>query len=111
MTRIAYLAHPYGGKPENLARARRWLRWLNRTHFPGTAFVAPWIDWCEAVRETAENRTAGTGLGCAEVKRIGLVYLVGGSVSPGMRDEMAHASEVVDLTHMGEEPPDAKEQP
>lgn len=103
--KIAWMSHPYGGKKENLARARRWLRFLNRTHFPSVAFVAPWIDWCEAVPETPENRKEGIALDCREVARIGSVWMVGGQVSEGMAEESLHASEVHDLTWMGEEPP------
>ncbi len=102
---LCYMAHAYGGNPENLARAQRWLRYLNRKHFPVNVFVAPWIEWCIAVPETPENRAAGLAMDIAEVARCDAIWLVGGRISDGMRTEMAHAKVVVDLTHLGDEPP------
>ncbi len=99
-TLLCYMAHPYGGKPENLRRARAVLRHLNATHFPIRAFIAPWIDWCEAVPETPENRAAGLGLDCAEVARCDEMWLVGGHASAGMRVESDAARMVVNALHL-----------
>ncbi len=54
MREVYYLAHPVRTGPglaENLANARRWLRWLFEND-PTRAYIAPWIaeveSWIEA---------------------------------------------------------------
>ncbi len=84
---VVYVAHPYGGDPANLARARRWVRWLNREFFPRYAFIAPWIDVCDGVPETPWNRTAGIAFASREVAKADELWMVGGRVSDGMKDE------------------------
>lgn len=58
MTLKFYMAHPYQGKPENLVRARAWLKWLNEA-VDDAVFVAPWIEECEKGQETPESRADG----------------------------------------------------
>lgn len=109
---VAYVAHPVSGDvTANLARALRWLHWLS-SGAPTTAFIAPWIaglmsgddDSDPAVRARAIDHCATV------VKRCDCIILCGGRVSAGMaieRDAMIVAGgKVVDLTHLGEEPPE-----
>jgi hypothetical protein len=57
--RLAYLAHPIGAPSpgevlENVARARRWLRYLARQAFlkdEPRIFVAPYLEWIGALDE------------------------------------------------------------
>jgi hypothetical protein len=101
---LVYLAHPYGGFLGNLARARRWLRWAWQNH-PEYNFLAPWIDACFCLPETPENRAQGLAFGTQIVGLCDELWLVGGAISVGMRAEMQAAKRVVDLTHLGPEPP------
>lgn len=103
--KIAYVAHKYGGDPKNLDRADRWVSWLFRTHFPTYGFVAPWISVCRSIPETPENREMGLAFDCQLVAQADEIWLVGGTISDGMRREAACAKVVVDLTHLGDEPP------
>lgn len=109
VARLLYLAHPVRGDvPGNLARARRWLRWLRTNAHPEAAIIAPWLldievlgedDGDPAQRERALQR-------CELVaQRCDVVVLVGGRISEGMRREAAAAPAIVDLTYLGEEPP------
>lgn len=115
--KVAHVSHPYGGRPENLARAKRWLAWLRRRH-PEIVFIAPWIEMCEAMPETPELRAYGLRCNCEVISRCDLFYMVGGRVSPGMLTELNAAvfeqglapdlsgREIIDLTHLGFEPPE-----
>lgn len=108
--RIAYMMHPYGGRRENLERAKRWFRWLIKT-FPDVQFTAPWILWCETLEETPENRARGIAFDLESIRRSDEAWLVGGEVSAGMGIESREASErgkrIVDLTILGDEPPES----
>jgi hypothetical protein len=42
-----YVSHPYGGQAENLARVKRWLRFLHAIH-PEWTLVCSWVAWAEA---------------------------------------------------------------
>ena len=107
---IGYMAHPVGGAVENnLARARRWLKYLNSVG-ENAIYIAPWIVECEiyddndpAQRESSLRRV------CEVIKRCDFIALVGGRGSAGMAREAAVAVlagvEVIDLTGLGEEPP------
>lgn len=106
--RLVYLAHPYGGNPENLARAKRWLAWAIR-EYPGCAFVANWILEGELFPETPEERKAGLRRDEAVLARCDELWLVGGEVSPGMEAEaqaaMRNGVHVHDRHYLGKEPP------
>ena len=108
--KLIYLAHPVRGDVlGNLARAKRWWRWIE-TSFPDTVVIAPWITVCEIFDDADEaQRMAGLRRGCAVVVRCDEIWLVGGRVSNGMRVELEAAAmtkvKVVDLTRLGEEPP------
>lgn len=89
----------------NRARAQRWCSWAARQ---GVSPCATWIV-LSAWDETPENRALGLACDFAAIERCDELWLVGGRVSPGMAAEAEHARQhgvvVVDLTHMGEEPP------
>lgn len=108
--KLVYVAHPYGGDPENLARARRWLAWLlGHPDFAGCGFVADWILTCELLVETVDNRSRGLEVDLELVRRCDVLVLVGGRVSPGMEQELliarAHRKGIIDLTDLGPVPP------
>lgn len=109
--RLAYIAHPLGSCPDreaNRARAARWCAWAARQ---GVSPVATWIVLSSQWDESEENRALGLACDVAAIERCDELWLVGGRVSPGMAIESAaaveSAVEVVDLTHLGEEPPAA----
>jgi hypothetical protein len=114
---VAYLAHPVSaptteGVAANLARARRWLRWfVEHTDF---AICAPWIPYVETLDEI-EHRARGIRDDLAMVGRCDVIFLVGGRISEGMREERewAHRLElgICTLVELGEEPPDADATP
>lgn len=104
---VLYLAHPVAGDvAANLARAKRWLLWARRA-FATCAVIAPWItdldmgdDDCDpAQREQALLRDEAVARACDAV------MLVGGCVTDGMRREATVAKRLIDLTVLGEEPP------
>lgn len=107
--RVFYMAHPIAGDVAgNLARAKRWLAYLLE-ELPGIIVIAPWIHDLEALplrdgepadRARGLERCAATAAICDGV------VLVGGRISQGMALEAARAREVLDLTHLGPEPPD-----
>lgn len=110
MTPVCYVAHPYGGDPANLTRARRWLHWCIRW-FPGRAFLAPWLEECAGGPETPEGRELGLEHDRAIVRLCDEVWWVGGRVSEGMMVEARTLWDywrepcVRDLTGIGAEPP------
>jgi hypothetical protein len=111
---IVCMAHPLGaptaeGITANLARARRWFKWLLET-FPNVDFGANWILWCESLDDmNPEHRARGLAFDDEEIKRMDGFWMVGGRVSSGMargRDlALSLGKPVVDLTALGEEPP------
>lgn len=107
--KVWYMAHPVAGDvPGNIARAKRWFRWLVKAVPGDVCVIAPWLEtleWCAeddgdpAVRERAMQRNVVLANLCDAV------VLVGGRVSAGMQREADAAKEVRDLTCLGEEPP------
>jgi hypothetical protein len=76
---VAYLAHPVrGAVAENLARAKRWLSYLQRT-YPDRVFIAPWIlsielgedDSDEVQRAQGIVRMAAVAARCHELWAVG----------------------------------------
>ncbi len=109
--KVAYLAHPVGGDVlANLAKAKRWVRWLEETHLPHVAINAPWITECEIWDDDdPQQRADGMARDREIMIRCDLIILAGGKISNGMAGELRAAKlagmEVIDLTHLGEEPP------
>ena len=107
---VIYLAHPLSGDvAANLARAQRWVRYLETEHC--VAVVASWITECQIWDDdNAEHRAAGLRRDCAVLARCDEVWLVGGRISNGMAYEAAYARQceipVVDMTSLGDEPPE-----
>lgn len=104
--KLIYVAHPFGGDRANLERARRWYLWLVR-EFPRNAYECSWIvsgelldDDDPQVREDAIARA------CEIASRCDAVLLVGGHVANGMRREADAGKAVLDLTAIGDEPPE-----
>ena len=110
--RVVYLAHPLSGDViGNLASAKRWVRWVE-TAYPDFAVVASWIVECEIWDDSdPEHRAAGLARDLAVIERCESLVLVGGRVSEGMAAEqrwaMSRGIPVLDLTHLGAEPPSA----
>lgn len=107
--RVAYMAHPFGGDPANLARAKRWLRYLVRAN-PHIDFCAPWIPLCEVLNDASPlERERMLSFDCRIVAVCHAIFLVGGRISAGMQKELEAAWDakipIVDLNSLGEEPP------
>lgn len=99
MTRpLVYMAHPYGGKPENLELAKEFLVGLRR-RYTDHNIIAPWITLCELMPETPENRELALA-DCEEIaSRCDEVWLVGEEgVTEGMKRETKRARKVCDFT-------------
>lgn len=111
---VLYVAHPLGaptkeGIQANIARAKRWLRWLC-DHDTRHAFAIPWLPYAEALDDLIpEHRERGLRDGKEMIKRHDGIVLVGGRMSTGMVQDNAAMRErgrpCVDLLHLGEEPP------
>lgn len=125
--RVVYVAHPVGaetiaGVAQNLARAKRWYLWLLES-YPGLAFNMNWAVDVEVYLNRGVDANVCGGEGDHPTRALGLLrddaviktchemILVGGRVSAGMRRALDVAGEeyqtVYDLTHLGDEPPDA----
>lgn len=89
--KVVYMAHPVSGDiPGNLAKARRWVRFLERTY--DVAVVASWITECEIWDDTnPAHRAAGLKRDLAVLRRCDELWLVGPQISKGMRFEAEHA--------------------
>lgn len=111
---VAYVAHPVGGDVAgNLARAKRWLRWLIRNH-RDVSFVVPWLPYCEVLDDAdPEQRARGMADGEAVLRRCDVIVLVGGHLSTGMEAELLLAQRVglrcINHLPLGEEPPSEAE--
>jgi hypothetical protein len=105
--RLVYMAHPFRGDLTALSRARRWYRWLHgalHASVGGMGVLAPWIVAADVLSDV-EERAAAMECNVEVVRRCDVVVLVGGEISPGMRDEAGAARAVLDLTSLGLEPP------
>lgn len=109
---VYYMCHPLGAAtPEatraNLRRAMRWLTCLRKS-FPIVTIIAPWIASVLAGDDDADpaQRAAGIEDAKAVVQLCAGVILVGGRVSRWMRIEWHASRSAIDLTHLGDEPPD-----
>jgi hypothetical protein len=112
--RVIYLAHPVGaatpdGIKANLARAKRWYRWIAKSF--NVSIVADWLTICEVLDDANQaDRDHGLDMDIAAIERCDELWLVGGRISNGMGLERDAAEDfnlrIVDLTFLGEEPPD-----
>lgn len=108
--RVIYLCHPVSGDVENnLARARRWVRWIYDTQ-PGVAVLCMWVIDCEVLDDSnPAHRAVGLEHDFAILERCDEVWAVGGRLSSGMLMEIEHGLghnvPFLDLTQLGEEPP------
>lgn len=112
---IRYMAHPVRPLPgetldANVERALRWLEWALR-RWPRDATIAPWLSEV-ALFDESDDRERELGLRRCElvVARCDELILCGGRISSGMRRERKVADyegiNVVDLTPLGDEPPE-----
>jgi hypothetical protein len=92
---LIYMAHPV--RPiegetlaGNIERAEAWLRWCHE-RCPAWIVIAPWLAELRAYGVSEEGERAQRETGMARqlevVRRCDGVLLVGGRVSPGMREE------------------------
>ena len=111
-----YMAHPVAGAVKfNLAKARLWLRWLAESREEPTNVIAPWITACEIWDDTnPEERAARIECCKATIELCAEIWFVGGKIQSGGESERRHAMKhgvtVVDVTCMGEWPPDVTEE-
>jgi hypothetical protein len=89
-----YLSCPYQGKPENLERALRWMRWL-ADHRPGDTIVASWILWAQLGLYAGKEDEAMAAC-MAEIRTCDVFALAGiphGSpLTSGTTTELAYAT-------------------
>jgi hypothetical protein len=109
--KVFYVAHPVSGDVDgNIKRAFQWLRWLRRQD-SRSAYQAPWIAAILSGEDDSDPRARERGLlDCeATAAKCDGIVLVGGRISVGMARErdacIAGGGVVVNLTHLGEEPP------
>lgn len=112
---MIFLAHPLGansktGVQENLQRAMLWYRWACDTYWPMAMFEATWMLNCLVYNDAdGEQRRRGIERNFGVLMRCDALWLVGGRVSAGMREEAvfttALGKPIFDLTHLGDEPP------
>ncbi len=108
---VAWMAHPLAGDiPGNIAKAKRWMRWLIRAFH--IDFAADWILWCEILDDNdPAERARGIKFCQTMVSKVDAYWMVGGRISNGMATELEAAKEhkkfILDLTFMGSEPPDS----
>ncbi|UCC74945.1 MAG: hypothetical protein JSV86_10465 [Gemmatimonadota bacterium] len=120
--RVVYVAAPLGADTEeevqsNLARALRWYRWACDTQLD-CAFVMNWyVDILVypgadvgPFRDANDDRQHGLLRDDAVIRACDEYWMVGGRVSGGMGRGRHTARQagtaVVDLTHLGPEPPE-----
>lgn len=110
---VWYFAHPVGNArltsatvAENIARAKRWLRWLIDRE-PAVAFAAPWIPHVECIGSdgTAAQRARGLRDDISVANLCDGIVLCGGEITAGMIHELEVCDVVCDLTCLGLEPP------
>jgi hypothetical protein len=113
--KLAFLAHPLGaptraGIHANLERAIRWYKWACDAFWPSHVFEATWMLNCQVFDDADdEQRLRGIERNFAALMRCDSLWLVGGRVSSGMRDEAVFMAgigkPIFDFTHLGDEPP------
>lgn len=114
---VCYVAHPIGapikeGVAANLARAKRWLRFLQKT-YPERAFIAPYLDWIEICGDDdgkPEERERGLLRGCAVAAHCDEFWPVGCGVegmTKGMTRELGASGRVCGHYLSFVEPPEA----
>lgn len=91
---------------ENVQRLGRWLAWLRKT-WPQITFIAPWAADLLLGADDADPEQRERGLIDCEtvVPLCAGVVLVGGRIGSGGMRERAVARNVVDMLHLGAEPP------
>ena len=91
---IVYVAHPYGGKRDNLESALAWLRFLRDT-FDDLDFTAPWIANCIAdpFEDDVATRARALMFDCEMVRRCDQLWAVGERITHGMSEEIDAAIE------------------
>jgi hypothetical protein len=99
--KLVFVSHPHDSNARPLAK--RWVAWVAETAVP----VADWIILAEVW--DAGQRDRYRALAAEWVRRCDELWLVGGRITDGMRAEVEaaqkHGVAVVDLTHLGSEPP------
>ncbi len=104
--KLIYVAHPFGGDPANLQRARRWYFWLV-TEFPRNAYECSWIVSSEVLDDSDPFvRRAALERDFEIVRKCDALLFVGGDITEGMRAEAQLARVVLDLSMIGDEPPE-----
>jgi hypothetical protein len=110
--KVVYIAHPLGDDPHkrqiNRTHAAQWCAWA--AEHCRVCPVAMWVVLSGIWYESKKYRDLGLALDKVLLARCDEVWLVGGSISPGMAEEALAAQElsipVLDLTALGDFPPD-----
>lgn len=111
--KLYYMAHPVSGDVAgNLARAKRWLKWLYK-EYTDWGIIAPWLEIVEYSgldNNNLEDLLRGLEIDKETVARCDGIILVGGQISRGMHMELEvakqHGLHIEDLTKLGPEPPE-----
>lgn len=91
--RVAYVAHQYGGRRENLEAAKEWVAWLAARYY-----IAPIADWILFAEQFPYGEGEGLRVDLELVKLAGVVILCGPRISGGMSVERDWSRVVVDIT-------------
>jgi len=114
---VVFLAHPYAPIDEftsddNIANAKAWYRFLIE-HLRYATIIANWIVTCDVLDDTNKaHRLRGVQDNAMVISRVDEVWICGGTISSGMRNEMmiaaSHKKPILDFTRYGRKPPSRK---
>lgn len=97
------MAHPFGGKPINLHKAKQWYQRLVSL-YPNISWCANWIVECELFDDSDTSaRRAGFLRNSELCCRLNFIVLTGPEISEGMQFECGLFAVVnrIDLTGIG----------
>lgn len=110
----SYVAHPVGAgadRADNIQRAIRWHAYLVGA-YEDRVLSMPWLPYVLSLPETAACRARGMRDDMVGLALCSELILVGGHLSPGMREELTYARRsglrVVNLLELGAEPPERR---
>jgi hypothetical protein len=85
--KLIYIAHPYGGNPENANAAEEWCAKLSKVF--NAVFFAPWISLVRHWEDSGETRERGLMLDLEAVKRADEIWFITNTwkLSSGQKQE------------------------
>lgn len=95
--KLIYVAHEFGGKPENLDRAEKWVAALSSAF--DHIFWAPWVPLCRYWANSGESLERGMMLDFEAIAKSDSIVLCGPGISTGMSREIEHAKRLGRYVH------------